>query len=72
MGWPIKRMVIKVHLVDSEGCNGHVQVCGIDRELTTVPLEMSLAEGLSLRAAAQPHSVGVECEGIASAYAHCA
>ena len=47
------RMIIEAHLVDDEGCTERVQVYAIDRELTTDPLGMSLAEGKALLAAAQ-------------------
>ena len=65
------RMIIDAHLVDDQGCTERVQVCAIDRELTTDPIGMSLAEGKALLAAAQQHLVNGQCQGIASAHAHC-
>ena len=47
------RMIIEAHLVDDEGYTERVQVYAIDRELTTDPIGMSLAEGKALLAAAQ-------------------
>ncbi|UUZ76922.1 ISKra4 family transposase [Polaromonas sp. P1(28)-13] len=65
------RMIIEAHLVDDEGCTERVQLSAIDRESTTDPLGMSLAEGKALLAAAQHHLVNGQCQGIASAHAHC-
>ena len=65
------RMIIEAHLVVDQGCTERVQVYTIDRELTTDPLGMSLAEGKALLAAAQQHLVNGQCEGIASAHAQC-
>ena len=65
------RMIIEAHLIDDEGCTQRVQLCAIDRQLTTDPLGMSLAEGKALLAAAQKHLLNSQCQGIASAHAHC-
>ena len=46
-------MVIKAHLVDDEVCTERVRVRATDRELTTDPLGMSLAEAQALLAGAQ-------------------
>ena len=65
------QMIIEAYLVDDEGCTERVQLCAIDRQLTTDPLGMSLAEGKALLAAAQQHLLNSQCQGIASAHAHC-
>ena len=65
------RMIVEAHLVDDDGCTERVQLCTIDRPLTTDPLGMSLAEGKALLAAAQQHLVNGQCDGIASEHAQC-
>ena len=65
------RLIIEAHLVDDEGSTERIELAIIDRASTTDPLGMSLAEGKALLAAAQQHLVKSQCEGIASAQAHC-
>ena len=65
------RMMVEAHLVDDDGCTERVQLCTIDRPLTTDPLGMRLAEGKALLAAAQHHLVNGQCDGIASEHAQC-
>lgn len=65
------RLIIEAHLVDDEGSTERIELASIERALTTDPLGMSLAEGKSLLAAAQQHLVDSQCQGIASAHAHC-
>ena len=65
------RLIIEAHLVDDEGSTARIQLAAIDRASTTDPLGMSLAEGKALLAAAQQYLVNSQCQGIASAHAHC-
>ena len=65
------RMIVEAHLVGDDGRTERVQLCDIDRPLTTDPLGMSLAEGKALLAAAQQYQVNGQCEGIASEHAQC-
>lgn len=65
------RLIIEAHLVDDEGSTARIQLSTIDRASTTDPLGMSLAEGKALLAAAQQYLVNSQCQGIASAHAHC-
>ena len=65
------KMIIEAHLVDDEGQTERVQLAAINRELTTDPLGMSLAEGKAVLAAAQQYLVARQCQSIASAHAHC-
>lgn len=65
------RLIIEAQLVDDEGSTERIQLATIDRASTTDPLGMSLAEGKALLAAAQQHLVNSQCQGIASAHAHC-
>ena len=39
------KMIIEAHLVDDEGQTERVQLAAINRELTTDPLGMNLAQG---------------------------
>ena len=71
IGRSIMRLIIEAHLVDDEGSTERIQLAIIDRTSTSDPLGMSLAEGKALLAAAQQHLVKSQCEGIASAHAHC-
>ena len=71
IGGRIMRLIIEAHLVDDEGSSERIELATIDRASTTDPLGMSLAEGKALLAAAQQHLVKSQCEGIASAHAHC-
>ena len=65
------QMIIEAHLVDDEGRTERVELAAINRELTTDPLGMSLAEGKSVLAAAQQYLVEQQCQSIASAHAQC-
>ena len=65
------RLIIEAPLVDDEGSIDRIELASIKRAMTTDPLGMSLAEGKALLAAAQQHLVDSQCQGIASAHAHC-
>ena len=65
------RLIIEAHLVDDEGCTERIELASIERALTADPLGMSLAEGKAVLAATQQHLVDSQCQGIASAHAHC-
>ena len=65
------QMIIEVRLVDDVQETARVQLAVIDRELTTSPLGLSLAEGKALLASAQQYLVRAQCEGIGAAHAHC-
>lgn len=47
------QMIIEARLVDDQGATEPVHLAVIDRELTTSPLGLPLAEGKGLLAAAQ-------------------
>ena len=64
------RMIVQAHLVDDDGCTERVQLCTIDRPLTTDLLAISHAEGQALLAAAQQHLINGQCDAIASEPAH--
>jgi hypothetical protein len=46
-------MIIEAHLVDAEGRTERVELAAINRDLTTDPLGMSLAEAKALLAVTQ-------------------
>lgn len=65
------QMIIEARLVDDLRATQPVRLAVIDRELTTSPLGLSLAEGKALLASAQQYLVRAQCAGIADAHAHC-
>ncbi|MES2944731.1 MAG: hypothetical protein V4772_17835 [Pseudomonadota bacterium] len=65
------RLIIEAHLVDDEGSTERIELASIERAMTTDPRGMSLAEDKALLAAAQQLLVDSQCQGIASAHAHC-
>jgi hypothetical protein len=65
------QMIIEAHLVDELGETGRVRLAVIDRELSTDPLGMLLAEGKALLAATQRHLVEHQCRSIAAAHSFC-
>ncbi|CAN7773120.1 hypothetical protein LJR175_007623 [Variovorax sp. LjRoot175] len=64
-------LIIEARLVDDLGETARAQLATIDRELTTSPLGLSLAEGKALLAAAQQYFVDGQCQGIAAAHSFC-
>ena len=65
------QMIIEARLVDDVQETARIQLAVVDRELTTSPLGLSLAEGKALLASAQQYLVRAQCEGIGEAHAHC-
>src|SRR5660398_215189 len=59
------KMIIEAHLVDDEGQTERVELAAINRELTTDPWGINLAEGKALLAAAQKHLVEWQCQSLA-------
>ena len=56
------QMIIEARLVDDVQETVRIQLAVIDRELTTSPLGLSLAEGKALLASAQQYLVRAQCE----------
>lgn len=65
------RIIIEAHFVDDREQTERVQLCAFERELTTDPIGMSLAEGKALLAAAQRYFVRGQCAGISCGHARC-
>jgi len=67
------QMIIEARLVDDVQETARIQLAVVDREMTTNPLGLSLAEGKALLASAQQYLVPsfAQCEGIGAAHAHC-
>ena len=65
------QMIIEARLVDDVQETARIHLAVVDRELTTSPLGLSLAEGKALLASAQQYLVRAQCEGIGAAHAHC-
>lgn len=65
------QMIIEVRFVDDLGEVAPVRMAVIERELTTDPIGLSLAEGKALLASAQQCLVRAQCEGIADAHSFC-
>jgi len=65
------QMIIEARLVDDVQETARVQLAVVDRELTTSPLGLSLAEGKALLAGAQQYLVRAQCEGIGAAHSRC-
>ncbi len=65
------QMIIEARLVDDVQETARIQLAVIDREMTTSPLGLSLAEGKALLASAQQYLVRAQCEGIGAAHSHC-
>ena len=65
------KMIIEAHWVDDGGQTERVQLASINRDLTTDPLGLSLAEGKALLAATQKYFVEQQCQSIAFAHAYC-
>src|SRR5687768_8345329 len=68
---PSMQMIIEARLVDDIQETARIQLAVIDRDVTTSPLGLSLAEGKALLASAQQYLVRAQCEGIGAAHAHC-
>ena len=68
---PSMQMIIEARLVDDVQETARIQLAVIDREMTTSPLGLSLAEGKALLASAQQYLVRAQWEGIGAAHAHC-
>ena len=65
------QMIIEVRLVDDVQETARIHLAVVDREFTTSPLGLSLAEGKALLASAQQYLVRAQCEGIGTAHVHC-
>lgn len=65
------RMIIEAHLVDEFGETERERLAVIDRELSTDPVGMSLAEGKALLAATQRYLVEHQGRSIAAAHSYC-
>ena len=68
---PAMQMIIEARLVDDLGETEPVRLAVIERELTTSPVGVSLAEGKAILAAAQRFFVDGQCQGIAAAHSVC-
>ena len=65
------QMIVEAYLVDDEKRTASVRSAVMERELTTDPLGLSLAQRKGLLASAQEYLVRGQCQCIAAAYAHC-
>jgi hypothetical protein len=65
------QMIIEARLIDDVGETAPVRLAVIERESTTSPLGLSLAEGKELLASAQKYFVAEQSLSIAGAHSYC-
>ena len=65
------KLIIEARLLDDVAQGPPVRLATIDRELTTDPVGLSLAEGKTILADVQDYFVQAQCLGIADAHAYC-
>ena len=65
------QMIIEARLIDDLGETAPVRLAVIERESTTSPIGLSLAEGKELLASAQRDFVAEQLLSIAGAYSYC-
>ena len=65
------QMIIEARLIDDLGETAPVRLAVIEREFTTSPLGLSLAEGKELLASAQKYFVAEQSLSIACVHSYC-
>jgi hypothetical protein len=65
------KLIIEARLVDDVTLSPPVRLATINRELSTEPIGLSLAEGKEIMATVQRYFVWAQCAGIADAHAYC-